>query len=487
MKGETLRLTRDWQVGDQIGGGGFATVWEATSGDETAAVKFIPKDPGAEREVLFVDVDARNVVPVIDRGEHGDFWVIVMPRAERSLRQLINAHAGPLPAEIALEVLRNVATALEDLDGQVVHRDLKPENVLELHGTWQIADFGISRYAEATTAAETKKFSFTPPYAAPEQWRLEHATAATDIYAFGVMAYEMLAGARPFPGPRTEDFHEQHLHQVPEPIPGLTAGLDALVTECLYKPPVTRPRAANVVARLSAAADRAAESSGLAMLGDVNRQEARRYSQAAAQASVQQSAAERRSQIHATAVSSWERVTNELRATIEREASSADITNYGGGFVCVLGQAKLTVSGARPASAGGQGLALSVTSAAEIDLVSSHPAASYAGRSHSFWFCDAQGKDDFAWFETAFMTHPLMGHRREQEPFALDPGPDAARALGPGMADIQVAWPFTRVDLGDLHQLIDRWAGWLASCARGSLSHPTSMPERNPAGSWRQS
>ena len=83
----------------------------------------------------------------------------------------------------------------------MVHRDLKPENVLFLDGHWCVADFGISRYAEASTAPDTRKYALTPAYAAPERWRNEHATSATDVYSLGVIAFELLTGARPFPGP----------------------------------------------------------------------------------------------------------------------------------------------------------------------------------------------------------------------------------------------------------------------------------------------
>jgi serine/threonine protein kinase len=69
-----------------------------------------------------------------------------------------------------------------------------------LDGRWCLADFGISRYAEATTAPDTRKLAWTPAYAAPEQWRAEPASAATDVYALGVIAYELLAGIRPFRG-----------------------------------------------------------------------------------------------------------------------------------------------------------------------------------------------------------------------------------------------------------------------------------------------
>lgn len=202
VQGRQLQLGKRWTLGEQLNEGGFGRVFAAFCDDIQAVAKLVPKAPGADRELLFVDLgNARNVVPVIDHGETDAAWVLVMPRAERSVREHLIEAAGALEMVDALAVLSDVAAALADLEGRVVHRDLKPENILLLEGHWRLADFGISRYAEATTAPDTRKFSMTPPYAAPEQWRWERATSATDVYALGVLAYELLTGSRPFLGP----------------------------------------------------------------------------------------------------------------------------------------------------------------------------------------------------------------------------------------------------------------------------------------------
>ncbi|GAA3487686.1 hypothetical protein GCM10018987_17650 [Streptomyces cremeus] len=90
----TLALNKEWDVGARIGGGGFGAVFEAVSTDgEKAAVKLVPKNPGTEREMLFTGLaGVRNVVPVIDSGEHEDQWALVMPRAEKSLRDHLQDH-----------------------------------------------------------------------------------------------------------------------------------------------------------------------------------------------------------------------------------------------------------------------------------------------------------------------------------------------------------------------------------------------------------
>ncbi len=136
-----------------------------------------------------------------------------------------------------------------------MHRDVKPQNVLLLEGRWCLADFGIARYAEASTAPDTRKFAMSMPYAAPERWRGERATAAADVYSLGVIAHEVIVGALPFPGPSEHDFREQHLHAEPPPLPGATTRLASLVEECLFKAPQSRPTPTNLLVRLAKAGE----------------------------------------------------------------------------------------------------------------------------------------------------------------------------------------------------------------------------------------
>ena len=197
-----IKLKREWSLSDKIGGGGFGQVFAASSNGEDAVIKLVPKAPGADRELLFVDVKGvRNVAPVIDSGEYKGSWALVMPRADKSLRKHLAGASGSLEVAEAVAILTDIATALNDIDSRIVHRDLKPENVLLLNGAWCLADFGISRYAEASTAPDTQKYALSAPYAAPERWRNERAHSATDIYSFGMLAFELLTGTRPFEGP----------------------------------------------------------------------------------------------------------------------------------------------------------------------------------------------------------------------------------------------------------------------------------------------
>ena len=236
---ETIELRRKWNIGPEITKGGFGRIYDAKDEDGLQAViKLVPKAPGASRELLFEPISGYpNIIPILDYGEWGDYYILVMPLAEKSLRQYLSETGGKLTTDKSLGILIDVAEALAGLQRDVVHRDLKPDNILLYQDHWCLADFGIARYAEATTAPDTHKYACTAPYAAPEQWRGERATPATDVYAFGVTAFELLQDHRPFPGPDRSDYREQHLSQAPPSLMGCSPSIATLVTECLYKPP----------------------------------------------------------------------------------------------------------------------------------------------------------------------------------------------------------------------------------------------------------
>ena len=293
-----IKLERTWCLGAQLGEGGFARVFLAQDerGDP-AVIKLVPKEPGTDREMLFVELDGvPNVMPVLDSGESDDYWVLVMPQAEKSLRDYLNETSGFTTNE-AISALTDIAEALVAVEARdVVHRDIKPENILLLDGRWHVADFGIARYADATTAPDTLKHAKTAPYAAPEQWRGERATSATDVYALGIIAHELLAGERPFGGP---DYRNQHLQESPPTVTGIPDRLRSLVVECLYKAPGARPRPENLLARLKDSL----KSSSLAgsRLQQANALAVERLAEATRQKSAAQAEAERRSELYAVA------------------------------------------------------------------------------------------------------------------------------------------------------------------------------------------
>jgi eukaryotic-like serine/threonine-protein kinase len=488
-----LQLSKEWILGDRIGQGGFGQVYAANAPGQTPAVaKLVPKDPGAERELLFVDLGGiRNVVPVIDSGETDDSWVIVMPRAKISLRQHINQLKGGLGARGTLIVLSNIATALVDLAVKgVVHRDLKPENVLLLGEHWCLSDFGISRYAEATTAPDTRKFMCSPPYAPPEQWRGERATCAADVYSLGVLAYELLSGSLPFKGPHAHEFREQHLHARPARMGNVPVALEALIEECLYKAPSARPSASNLLARLERLGE-PTSAPGLARLQEASLAETMRQGEHRRRESENLTESERRSALTEAARTGLDRIATALREAMLQAAPSVVVqTRRGGGWSLRLNQSELQFTPPVTVTSKPWGSWI----APKFDVVA-HTALSvqippdrygYEGRSHALWFCDAREVGRYQWYETAFMISPLIPSRGPQNPFALEPGEDSAKALSAGLTEFQVAWPFTPINLGEIDEFISRWAAWFADASQGKLAHPSTMLERSSEGTWRR-
>ena len=112
----------------------------------------------------------------------------------------------------AAVIMSDIARGLREVS-DIVHRDLKPANILHHDGRWKIADFGIARLVGAVTSARTLKKALTPEYAAPEQWRGERATPATDVYALGCIGYALLTGSPPFACDTEVELGDQHLRQ----------------------------------------------------------------------------------------------------------------------------------------------------------------------------------------------------------------------------------------------------------------------------------
>ena len=485
-----ISLNQEWHIGDQLGKGGFGRVFSAQSvSGEAAVVKLVPKAPGADREILFEDLTGvPNVVPILDRGEWRDFWVLVMPKADKSLRDYLGENIGHLTVDDTVKLLSDITQALVAMEGRVVHRDIKPDNILLLEGRWCLADFGISRYAEATTEPDTRKFSMTPPYAAPEQWRGERASSATDVYSMGVVAYEVIAGQLPFVGSEVHDFRRQHLEEIPESVSGVPPKVQSLIDECLYKRPEARPRPQNLLTRLSESVW--ATSEAASSLQRANAIVVQQRAETARQESVAKSQAERQRELCEDADRSLERVVGLLNDQVLLNAPAAQKLGTTLQWSWPLNEAILSVAPSRMAQqrldTGTNPPPFEVVAYSGITLRIKPDEYRFEGRSHSLWYCDAHKAGVFRWYETAFMISPLISKRGVLDPFALDPDQEAFVALSPVMAEYQVAWPFIPIDQGDESEFIERWLGWFAQAAQGLLRHPGHMPERHAEGTWRR-
>ena len=162
----------------------------------------------------------------------------------------------------------------------------------------------------------------TPPYAAPEQWRQERATSATDVYALGVVAYELLAGRRPFTGPEGHDYREQHLKDAPEQIPNVPVSLQSLIQECLFKGPEARPTPHNLRQRLKGYSS--APSEAARRLQQANAVAVKRRTELERQESAAKSDAERRQELYNDAKQKLDQLGLLLADHIALNASTAE-------------------------------------------------------------------------------------------------------------------------------------------------------------------
>jgi hypothetical protein len=459
--------------------GSYARLYNVQAADgQEAVAKCVRKDPSAQRELLFGDsiraAEFPNVIPVIDSGEHENFYVIVMPRATMSLNQYLRRNPAGIPLQEALAILDDVAAALEEINGAIIHRDLKPANILQHDGVWKLADFGVSRYTEAATATETRKEIFTFEYAAPEQWRYESTSSRTDVYSFGVIAYELIEGHRPFTGPR---FREQHLLTAPPTMTSGTAKIRQLITECLLKDPNTRPEPDRLRERLRTA-EVDATKYGTVKLIDLSARRTQQVSAEQARLAAERDKKERLQAIVEDARTLLKPVAQLIRKELNESAPEVlfDIVigNAAPLYRAKYGNALLEFDRIDPVESAE--LPFRVYAYASITVQTGNSVDAWRGRSHSLWFCDALHPGRAAWYELAFTSADRDATRSRLDPFSRPPW-SIEQAFLNVVGSPELAWPVTELDLADPSEFIQRWIGWFADAADGSLTRSSAVPD----------
>ncbi len=251
-----------------IGRGGMATVYRAyqPSMERDVALKILSPDLASEPE--FVDRFERearivaqlqhpNILAVYDFGREGQLAYLVMKLLSGgNLSQALRG--GPLPTDRIIRLTRQIGSALDYAHRRgIVHRDLKPSNVLlDDQGNASLTDFGIAKMIggpAVTGLTAPNAVMGTPTYMAPEQWRSEPVDGRTDIYALGIIIYQMLLGQVPFASETPHGLMYQHLDRTPPSVheqnPRLPQAVDRVLRRALAKLPDDRYPTAGELAK----------------------------------------------------------------------------------------------------------------------------------------------------------------------------------------------------------------------------------------------
>ena len=244
----------------ELGGGAMSRVFvaEETALGRKVVIKVLPPELAAglsvdrfRREIqLSASLQHPHIVPLLSAGQADDLLYYSMPLVEGESLRARHARDGELPVPEAVRVLRDVGDALSYAHRHgVVHRDIKPDNVLLTDHHAVVTDFGVAKAldeaARQSSLTGTGLALGTPAYMAPEQAAADpHTDHRADIYALGVLGYEILAGRPPFTGPSAQAVVAAHLVQAPTPLaelrPSVPPALAALVMRCLEKRPADR-------------------------------------------------------------------------------------------------------------------------------------------------------------------------------------------------------------------------------------------------------
>jgi serine/threonine-protein kinase len=251
-------IANRYELIEQIGTGGMASVWRATDTllGRTVAVKrllpYLAMEPGAaerfKREAqAAAGLSHPGIVTVFDTGEdeEGPFIILELIEGETLAARL---EAGPLNPALVVDIVSQVGSALDHAHGLgVVHRDIKPANlILDPDGRVRLADFGIAKTVDdPTSITATGELVGTISYMAPELLEGAPSVPASDIYSLAAITYEMLAGTPPFSAETPAAMIEAVRRAAPSSLRGMASDeMAAAVTAGMSKDPAQRPPSA---------------------------------------------------------------------------------------------------------------------------------------------------------------------------------------------------------------------------------------------------
>ena len=258
-----------YELETQLGRGAFGSVWRGRvrDGGEAVAIKVLLEELANDADVVtrflrernaMVSMRHRSLVSVRDLVVEGDLLALVMQLVEGpDLRAYLRGR-GTLGATESALLVADVAEALAVAHAaKIIHRDVKPANVLlqPEDGGYRplLTDFGIARLADAPSVTRTSQVVGTPYYLAPEVISGQQPSPAVDVYASGIMFYELMTGRPPFRGSDAMEVFQAHQTQPPPRPDGVSDPLWSVIASALAKDPNRRPDANQLALRLRAA------------------------------------------------------------------------------------------------------------------------------------------------------------------------------------------------------------------------------------------
>jgi tetratricopeptide (TPR) repeat protein len=259
------RTIAQYDILSRVGGGGMGVVYRARDAKlgRTVALKFLPQqwshDETAKQRFLREAQAASatnhpNICTIhdIETADDGQLFIVMAYYEGQTLKQRLEQ--GPLPVDEALDIATQMADGLAKAHAQgVVHRDVKPGNVMLTEDGVRILDFGLATFADALKLTIEHSTLGTAAYMSPEQVQGRAADARADVWAAGVVLYEMLAGHVPFQGSHAEAVSYAIRNETPAPLrssrPGIPEEVEQLVFRALHKEPSVRYQSGRAMAR----------------------------------------------------------------------------------------------------------------------------------------------------------------------------------------------------------------------------------------------
>ena len=254
-------LLDHYRIENLVARSGMASIYRGTDTRSGRPVAIKIPHPEMEADVVLFDrfkreqeigqkLDHPGVMKVLSDPDQSQIYMVMEWVEGRLLRQIL---AGKLPAERAVALARKIAEALDYIHSHgVVHRDLKPENVMvDSEDNIKLIDFGIAgnQGSRRLTFAKLSQLMGTPDYISPEQVKGKRGDGRSDIYALGVMLYEMLTGKVPFQGPNAFAIMNDRLLNNPIPPRELDPAISPQLQEIIYRALEREPKNRYATAR----------------------------------------------------------------------------------------------------------------------------------------------------------------------------------------------------------------------------------------------